>query len=181
MSIQALSWVFDHSRSQGTARNVLFSIANHADESGSEAWPSVDTIAREANCGRATVFRVLPVLKELGEVNWAPGGGREGARRKSNFYWMPLMRMQKGLPGDPVDNSATRSQSETPCKRQGRISSSTRSQSETDKVSPLRHEPSLTVQEPVRVARDNQPHDERPWIVAETERRLLADKFGIVN
>lgn len=56
MSVQALGWVFDHSPTTGSDRLVLLSLANHAGDTangdGYEAYPSNETIGREAGLTR---------------------------------------------------------------------------------------------------------------------------------
>lgn len=42
--------VFEHSRSEGTARLVLLALAWYADDHGN-AWPSVKNLADRANVG----------------------------------------------------------------------------------------------------------------------------------
>jgi Helix-turn-helix domain len=74
MSIQAMALVMSHSRSQGNARLVLLSIANHDGENGS--YPSKETIGREANIAPRTVQRMIPGLVELGEVEVIEQGGK---------------------------------------------------------------------------------------------------------
>lgn len=88
MSIQAMAWVLEHSQAEGLHRLVLMAIANHADQTGTNAFPSVDQIAREARVHRATVYRALPALVELGELEIRRGGSGPGA---TNLYRV-LMR-----------------------------------------------------------------------------------------
>lgn len=67
MSIQAVSWVLEHSRSEHSERLVLIALANHAGE-GNKAWPSIPTIAREAGLGESTVRGAIKALLALGEL-----------------------------------------------------------------------------------------------------------------
>lgn len=69
MTIQAVAWVLEHeATTTGTARLVLLSLANHANEQG-EAWPSVATIQREANVALPrTVQGALRELEDAGLV-----------------------------------------------------------------------------------------------------------------
>src|SRR5688500_7689242 len=97
-----MTWVFERSASSGNARLALLSVANHADRDGAHAWPSYETIAIESRCSMATVKRSIHELRSMGELDWLRGLGQEGLFRKSNLYWLPLMRMQVGLPRDPV-------------------------------------------------------------------------------
>ena len=76
MSIQAMGWVLERSRSAGSDRLVLLAIANHADAQGMVAWPKVDLIAVEASVSRRTVFRSLENLVALDELEITSGKGR---------------------------------------------------------------------------------------------------------
>jgi hypothetical protein len=79
MSVQALAWVLDHSRSENTARLVLMSLANHAGVDGASAYPSIATMARQARCGESTVRKALETLQSLGELE-ETGTGPKGTR-----------------------------------------------------------------------------------------------------
>jgi hypothetical protein len=95
MSVQAISWVLEHSRSEGNARLVLISIANHADKFGRGAFPSQQTIGSEARCSTRTVRRATEELRDLGELRWLEHGGR-GKRRRSHLYWIvPIVEAAK--------------------------------------------------------------------------------------
>jgi hypothetical protein len=102
MSVQALAWVLEHSRSEGNDRLVLISIANHASAVGHESFPGASTIAREARCSERTVYRSLAALVSLGELAYirsgAPLGGPKQVvgNRRPNLYWLPRI---DGCPG----------------------------------------------------------------------------------
>jgi Helix-turn-helix domain len=68
MSVQAMSWVLDNSKSHLAARLVLLSIANHADAYGNQAWPSVAKIAQEAHVSIRQTQRAIVELCQLGEL-----------------------------------------------------------------------------------------------------------------
>ena len=93
MSLQAIDWVHKYSRSKGSARSVLTVLAHHMGRDGKGAFPSINTIAREAGVNRATVFRALDDLKELGELDWIAGGGRN----RTNLYTLTLFVRQGAL------------------------------------------------------------------------------------
>lgn len=97
MSIQALAWVLEHSEADGYDRLILLAIANHADAAGGVAWPSVARIATEARVDRATVYRAVQRLVELGELDVNRGGGRG----RTNVYTL------KRLPAATVRTSET--------------------------------------------------------------------------
>ncbi len=68
MSVQALTWVLEHSRAEHSARLVAIALANHAGTDGADAYPSIPTIAREARIGESTVRAAIEQLKDLGEI-----------------------------------------------------------------------------------------------------------------
>lgn len=87
MSVQAIGWVLDHSKSRLAARHVLISIANHAKSDGTGAWPSVGTIARESRISKREVQRSIPQLVAMGELHVEPGAGPNG----THMYSLPKM------------------------------------------------------------------------------------------
>lgn len=104
MSVQAISYVLDFSQSEGGARHVLLSIANHVKADGTGAWPSVPTIAKESRLDQRTVFRALDELKKTGEIEIQSGCGPHG----NNLYSMPKFmamiqaQIKAGFVGPPT-------------------------------------------------------------------------------
>src|SRR5271154_3447776 len=88
MSIMAVSWVLEQSKATGAARLVLLSIANHASEDGDSCWPSIRTIAREANLSERAVQYALPSLERLGELRLERGTGRGHTHR----FFLPTLK-----------------------------------------------------------------------------------------
>lgn len=83
--------VLHHSRAKGTAKLVLLGIANHDGDGG--AWPTIDTLARYANCDRRNVQRALDQLEQLHEVQriYQAGGDHSIAdHRRPNRYQIRL-------------------------------------------------------------------------------------------
>lgn len=70
MSIQAIAYVLEHSRSEHSARLVLLSIANHTNDEG-VAYASVATYARETRLGERTVQTALRDLESQAEIERA--------------------------------------------------------------------------------------------------------------
>ena len=89
MSVQAMAWVLEHSKATGNDRLVLLAIANHASKEGTEAWPSVPLIAREARVSQRTVTRALKRLAALGELEVMRGQGMSQGQYRPNLYAMP--------------------------------------------------------------------------------------------
>lgn len=81
MSFKTVEVVLERSQARGSARMVLVVIAECANHDGSEAWPSIDTIAHRAGISRASVFRQLKSLAGIGELAYDSKGGRHGCNR----------------------------------------------------------------------------------------------------
>jgi len=94
MSIQAMHWVWELSKSEYGCRLVMLSISNHANAQGENAWPSIATIAREARISERQVQRVLPLLVAMGELEIIPGAGHRG----THLYRFPKMAQANLFP-----------------------------------------------------------------------------------
>lgn len=68
MTVQTLSWVLEHSEARLGARLVLIALANHAHIDGGSAYPSQETIAREARLTARQVRRCLIELEAAGSI-----------------------------------------------------------------------------------------------------------------
>lgn len=93
MSVQALSWVLEHSDAQYADRLVLISLADHAQSDGTGAWPSVETIARHAKISRRAALYSLSALEEQGAIV------RTGKSRQGTVVWTVVMTVQQTLDG----------------------------------------------------------------------------------
>jgi hypothetical protein len=101
MSIQAVAWALEqdfsyctpkgHQRCCHAAKLVLISLANHADHTSGHCWPSAATIAREASCAEATVYRLAAALARNGFIDVKKTKGADGKQR-SNNYWIRFDR-----------------------------------------------------------------------------------------
>jgi len=99
VSVQASSWVWEHSEAKGNARLVLLAIADAADAQGENAWPKQETIARMVRVDVRTVRRLVDDLIELGELQMIRhGGGTNFTRgdRRPHLYRLPKMAGQNG-------------------------------------------------------------------------------------
>lgn len=69
-----------------SARHVALTLSLHMSERGDNAFPSVETLARECARGKSTIVDALRALEDAGwlEVERAPG--RPGGRGKVNTY-----------------------------------------------------------------------------------------------
>jgi hypothetical protein len=80
MSNAALNAVWNRSKSEGTARLVLLSIADRADDKG-RAFCGAKDLCQRTNAGRRTVFDALRELRELGELDVLADKGPRGCNR----------------------------------------------------------------------------------------------------
>jgi hypothetical protein len=100
LSWQAVDWILRFSESTYYERLVLISIASHADKSGKNAFPSLDTISREALICRREVIYCVQKLEEMGELRVERGIGRGN----SNRYELPMvstwLEKRKGAQND---------------------------------------------------------------------------------
>jgi hypothetical protein len=90
MSVQAMVWVFEFSKSKGLDKLVLLSLANRHNLERRGCWPSRSTIAVDCGVHDATVKRSLGNLENLGEVS-IEERPRESGPHRSNFYRLPLV------------------------------------------------------------------------------------------
>ena len=84
MSAEAVTVVLHHSKAEGTAKLVLWGIANHHSDAG--AWPSVATLAKYANVKERRVQQIIRELVELGEIAIDEQGGLGQGQYKTNRY-----------------------------------------------------------------------------------------------
>jgi hypothetical protein len=87
MSYDAREWVWDHSRSKGTARMVLALIADRCRDRDCVAYASVPTLMKRANASRTAVRDALAKLIADGEVVQLPD--RKGPRGET-YYRLPI-------------------------------------------------------------------------------------------
>lgn len=85
MSVQATTWVWEHSQAEDTARLVLLAIADSANREGENAWISASTIAKMCRIGHRTAQRKIAELIDSGELE------KTGARgtQQANVYRLP--------------------------------------------------------------------------------------------
>lgn len=84
MSAEAVTVVLHHSKSQGSAKLVLWGIANHHSDSG--AWPAISTLAKYANIKERRVQQIIRELVDLGEISVDEQGGFGSGQYKTNRY-----------------------------------------------------------------------------------------------
>lgn len=95
--------VWTSSQSGGADRLVLLAIADNASDDGTDAWPSIDTLARKAHISSRTVQRCIDRLEALGELKVdrnAGGNLNTQSNRRPNRYSI-ILGCQSVTP-DPV-------------------------------------------------------------------------------
>lgn len=80
MSFHVVSWVLEHSPAKLATRLVLISMADHASKDGTDAYPSVKTLAHEARVSRSAVQSAIRELKAARAV-FDEGASAWGTRR----------------------------------------------------------------------------------------------------
>lgn len=124
MSVQALTWVFDHSNAAGTDRLVLLSLANHAGanevDGAWECWPGVALVTQEAGLKRErTTQEALTRLEEQGRIerhiNAAPDSRIRGDRRPNLYRILKTNGVTPhDIPPDAARGDASRTNGVTP-------------------------------------------------------------------
>ena len=93
MSVKAISAVWDYSAASGNALLLLLAIADSADHDGTNAWPSVATLAKKTRLSDRTVQRRVRDLVTLGELAVVPGPSHIRWDRRPNGYEVRLPGM----------------------------------------------------------------------------------------
>jgi hypothetical protein len=101
ISVQAISWVIEHSKHSLGNFIVLLMVANHAKSDGTGAWPSVDTLARESRLSERETRYCLRALEQSGELQTKFGKGPHG----TNIYNLPLVRGANSAPRGAICNT----------------------------------------------------------------------------
>lgn len=107
MSVQAMSWVIEHSQHKGSSFVVLLMIANHAHSDGSGAYPSFDTLARESRITVRQVTNIIPLLERSRELTVQRGAGPHGTHLYSLSMLqdrLPMENSSNGKPLVPISN-----------------------------------------------------------------------------
>lgn len=101
MSIEIMNAVWRESRSEGRARLVLLTIADHQGEMG--AWPSIERLAQMVNASVRTVQREIQILEALGELKVERRNAPTGGQYKANLYWVTLPSIMSEVTAEVTD------------------------------------------------------------------------------
>lgn len=119
MSIEATTAVLHHSQAEGTAKLVMWGIANHHSDAG--AWPAISTLAKYARVSERRVQQIIRELEDMGEISIDEQGGF-GTQYKTNRYWILVQcpedcdgslshstGVKSGVPGVKSEDSGVKS------------------------------------------------------------------------
>ncbi|MBF0808848.1 hypothetical protein E4U03_09570, partial [Rothia nasimurium] len=98
MSVQATTWVWEHSQAEGTARLVLLAVADAANREGERAWVSAKTISKMCRIGHRTAQRKIAELIDSGELEKMGSRGEKHA----TVYRLPGVRENQPVRQDDV-------------------------------------------------------------------------------
>lgn len=99
MSKNLIALAFESYRGPNGRRLVLMALAKHANNDGTNCFPSVDTLAKLSGVRRSTVQRSLTVLELEGMVTTLHRGGR--GRGDVTRYQLHPTTIKKGRNGNP--------------------------------------------------------------------------------
>lgn len=109
MSVRAIDWVLRQTAIRSADKFVLVVLANHVGDTH-EAWPSVNTLARETGHHRLTVIRALDRLEKAGWIK--DTGKRRGSTRRVKVY--ALLRFANKQSTNPDDSKRGANQGANP-------------------------------------------------------------------
>lgn len=81
MSVRVMAWVWENSQSEPMDRLVLLAIADCANDTGAEAYPSMATLTRKTGLHERSIQRGLKRLAALGELVVYPNAGPKACNR----------------------------------------------------------------------------------------------------
>jgi len=103
MSIRVMASVFQHFPEGGTRKLTLLCLADHANDAGSNCYPSIASIAKRICCSESQARRNVHSLIESGYVSVEPGTeqGGGGSRR----YRINIERLTPSTDATPCMNA----------------------------------------------------------------------------
>ena len=104
MSVLVMSLVFTQVNMQVNRKMVLLKLADHADDDGCNAYPSVASLARHTGVSERTVQNILGEFREQ-NVIIADGSGKGGRKRTTN-YRIDIQKAMKLYPFEDKKGAA---------------------------------------------------------------------------
>lgn len=170
MSAEAVTVVLHHSQSEGTAKLVLWGIANHHSDQG--AWPSIATLAKYANIKERRVQQIIRELAASGEIAIEEQGGYGQHQYKTNRYLILLT-----CPNDCDGTLQHRTGVQSVTVR-GAISDIQGCNLESSGVQPTAPEPNKNLKKNLMLTSYRLPED---WQPKETDLLLMKEHFPLTD
>jgi hypothetical protein len=119
--LQWLEIVASDAKAASAARAAIILATKYINRETGEAWPSLDTLAKDLGANRKTAVRALNSLVARGHLAKEPGGGR----RRSNTYRLRFSAQNgdETVPGAGTISSPKQGQNCPPNPRKGRVPS----------------------------------------------------------
>lgn len=110
-----MSWVWKSSKAKGIDRLVLLAIADWTWDDGTNAYPSVATMAKKTGVTTRTVQRSVRELVNIGELEVQENAGKHG----SNMYRIVMQTPDSQSPrtADTMTDSRPVTQAQTPVRK----------------------------------------------------------------
>lgn len=127
MSVKAMNAVWEDSLAAGNDLVLLLAIADCANDEGTDAWPSQDTLAAKARMSVRTVQRSISSLKDAGELRIDRASTRETNVYTVVVAWNRAMVAVKKIDRRQVDGShaeAANNQHQTGVNQQSQMNDS---------------------------------------------------------
>jgi hypothetical protein len=170
MSAEAVTVVLHHSQSEGTAKLVLWGIANHHSDQG--AWPSIATLAKYANIKERRVQQIIRELAASGEIAIEEQGGYGQQQYKTNRYLILLT-----CPADCDGTLQHRTGVQSVTVR-GAISDIQGCNLESSGVQPTAPEPNKNLKKNLMLTSYRLPED---WQPKENDIRIMKEHFPSID
>jgi hypothetical protein len=170
MSAEAVTVVLHHSQSEGTAKLVLWGIANHHSDQG--AWPSIATLAKYANIKERRVQQIIRELAASGEIAIEEQGGYGLHQYKTNRYLILLT-----CPGDCDGTLQHRTGVQSVTVR-GAISDGQGCNLESSGVQPTAPEPNKNLKKNLMLTSYRLPEE---WQPKENDIRIMKEHFPSID
>ena len=103
MSVQASAWVIQNSQHKGSDLLCLLMIANHAHSDGTNAFPSVPTLAKECRMSARQITRIIQNLEGSGELRVQRSEGRH-----AHTFTVVMQALVQPLKPDPANLSPSK-------------------------------------------------------------------------
>lgn len=101
MSVRVMTWIFDNSPTQYGSRCVLLALADNAQDDGTRAFPSQETLAQKARLSIRQVRRCLSELMSTGAIEYV------GLSPYGTDEYRVLMRDGQNVPRTYATESVT--------------------------------------------------------------------------